>query len=221
MYEQIIFVTGIGTDVGKTVVSAVLARALEADYWKPVQAGFDQGTDSQWVAGLLGEKRGTLHPEVYRLALPASPHIAARQEGIRLSVQEIVGAFRRLRPGSSRLVVEGAGGLLVPLNDREFVADLAAALATRVVLVSRHYLGSINHSLLTAAVCRQKSLPVGGWIFNDQAAGLEDYQEDIVSWSGYPKLGAVPRLDQIDSETVARIASLLQPGLASLIHESC
>lgn len=221
MYEQIIFVTGIGTDVGKTVVSAVLARALEADYWKPVQAGFDQGTDSQWVAGLLGEKRGTLHPEVYRLALPASPHIAARQEGIRLSVQEIVGVFRRLRPGSSRLVVEGAGGLLVPLNDREFVADLAAALATRVVLVSRHYLGSINHSLLTAAVCRQKSLPVGGWIFNDQAAGLEDYQEDIVSWSGYPKLGAVPRLDQIDSETVARIASLLQPGLASLIHESC
>src|SRR5690349_3739626 len=132
-----IFVTGIGTGVGKTCISAIVARALEADYWKPIQAGFDEGTDSEWVAGMLSGTQSVIHPEVYKLAMPASPHIAAREEGKRINIEEIT---KRIPANNRTLLVEGAGGLLVPLNESEFVADLIKALDAKVILVSRNYL---------------------------------------------------------------------------------
>ena len=197
-----IFVTGIGTGVGKTFISALLAKALEADYWKPVQAGYKDGTDSEYVQKTLTGTSSVVHPEVYKLKMPASPHIAAREEGVTISIQKIC---EQIPPISRNLIIEGAGGLLVPLNESEFVADLVKALRAKVILVSRNYLGSINHSLLTARVCREMNLPVIGWIFNDQYL---HYEEEIVRWSNYPLIASVPYMKTgngifIDTQTAA------------------
>ena len=202
-----LFITGIGTGVGKTVISAIVTEAIGGWYWKPVQAGFDEGTDAQWVRERSSQP-GRVLPEAYMLRLPASPHIAARREGIRIGVDQLVARLPKERP----LVVEGAGGLLVPLNDMEFMADLALALDATVILVSRNYLGSINHSLLTAEVCRVRGLRVAGWIFNDQ---YMDYEEEIVRWSGYPRLGSVPFREGPDADFVAEQAALIRPALST------
>jgi dethiobiotin synthetase len=185
---QKIFVTGIGTGIGKTFISAMLAKALEADYWKPVQAGYKEGTDSEYVQKTLSGTGSVIHPEVYKLKLPASPHIAAREEGVTISIEKIC---QQIPSINRNLIIEGAGGLLVPLNETAFVADLIKALDAKVILISRNYLGSINHSLLTARVCREMNLPVLGWIFNDQYL---DYEEEIVRWSNFPKIASVPFL---------------------------
>lgn len=203
-----IFITGIGTGVGKTLVSAIVTEAVGGWYWKPVQAGFDEGTDAEWVGERLS-RTGRVLPEAYKLRLPASPHIAAREEGITIPITALAAKLPVERP----LVVEGAGGLLVPLNDGEFMADLALALDATVILVSRNYLGSINHSLLTAEVCRMRGLRVGGWIFNDQ---YMNYEEEIVGWTGYPRLGSVPYREAPDREFVKTQAGLLLPNLMYL-----
>ena len=206
-----IFVTGIGTGVGKTFISAILARALEADYWKPIQAGFDEGTDSEWVAGMLTGTQSVVHPEVYKLAMPASPHIAAREEGIRINIDEIT---KRIPANNRTLIVEGAGGLLVPLNESEFVADLIKALDAKVILVSRNYLGSINHSLLTARVCREMQIPVIGWIFNDQYL---NYEEEIVKWSNFPRIASVPYSDNINGTFINSQAAAISKHLKAFL----
>jgi dethiobiotin synthetase len=181
-----IFITGIGTGVGKTLVAAIVAKSLEADYWKPIQAGFETGTDSDWVKERLAGTSSIIYPEVYKLSMPASPHIAARKDGVVISVKKICESI----PINNRnLIIEGAGGLMVPLNDTEFVADLILALNAKVLLVSRNYLGSINHSLLTARVCSQMKIPVIGWIFNDQYL---NYEEEIINWSNLPKIASIP-----------------------------
>ena len=216
---QPIFITGIGTGVGKTLVAAIVTEALGAYYWKPVQAGFADGTDSEWVAerisplgpGHAGDNAGTrVIPEVYKLKLPASPHISAREEGLVISLDKIAEVLPAGRP----LVIEGAGGLLVPLNDREFVLDLVKRLDATVILVSRNYLGSINHSLLTAEVCRNHGLRVAGWIFNDQYL---HYEQEIVSWSGISPIGSVPHGDLPDAEFVRRQAGLIGPALRKVL----
>jgi dethiobiotin synthetase len=194
---QPIFITGIGTGVGKTLVAAIVAEALGANYWKPVQAGYAEGTDSEWVGRMIG---GRVYPEVYRLALAASPHIAAREEGVQIDLDLIAAkmpvkaspddASRPVENGLRPLVIEGAGGLLVPLNQNEFVVDLVKKLDATVVVVSRNYLGSINHSLLTASVCKAYGLRVAGWIFNDQYL---DYEREIINWTRIPAIAAIPR----------------------------
>jgi dethiobiotin synthetase len=207
-----IFITGIGTGVGKTLVSAIVAEALGAYYWKPVQAGFDEGTDAEWVAARLskGAGRSRVLPELYTLRMPASPHIAARAEGIRISLDRIAAGLPVKRP----LVVEGAGGLLVPLNDLDFMVDLALRLDATVILVSRNYLGSINHSLLTAEACKVRGVRVAGWIFNDQYG---DYEAEIAHWSGLPALGSVPFRESPDAEFVREQASLLRRRLLEVV----
>ena len=199
-----VFITGIGTGVGKTLVSAIVAEALGAYYWKPVQAGFDEGTDAEWVGARIGA--GRVLPELYKLRMPASPHIAAREEGVVISVDRIVEGLPSPRP----LVVEGAGGLFVPLNDREFMIDLALRLDATVILVSRNYLGSINHSLLTAEACKVRGVRVAGWVFNDHYG---HYENEIADWSGLPVLGSVPFRDGPDAEFVKAQALLLRQGL--------
>jgi dethiobiotin synthetase len=206
-----IFVTGIGTGVGKTFISAIVARALEADYWKPIQAGFDEGTDSEWVAGMLAGTQSVIHPEVYKLAMPASPHIAAREEGKRINIDEIT---KKIPAISRTLLIEGAGGLLVPLNESEFVADLIKALDAKVILVSRNYLGSINHSLLTARVCREMQIPVIGWIFNDQYL---NYEEEIVKWSNFPRIASVPYSDNINGTFINSQAAAISKHLKAFL----
>jgi dethiobiotin synthetase len=199
--QKPVFITGIGTGTGKTFVSAVLAQALQADYWKPVQAGVADGTDSNFVRSLVSNTRTIIHPEVYQLKLPASPHIAAREEGVRIDLDLICGQVPE--SNDQLLLIEGAGGLLVPLNEEEFIIDLAAQLGARVILVSRNYLGSINHSLLTAQVCRQWNIDVIGWVFNDQ---FMHYEEEIVQWSGYPKIASLPFVENLTWESIAAIA---------------
>lgn len=204
-----IFITGTGTDVGKTLIAAIITEALHADYWKPVQAGFENGTDAQWVKEHLTNSVSVVHDELYRLHTPASPHIAARKDGVIIDLTTIIQqsvSLQALAEGRP-FIMEGAGGLLVPLNNDLMVADLIAALQAKVVLVSRNYLGSINHSLLTAAYCRSKGLDVAGWIFNDDYLSYED---EIVQWSGYPSLGSVPGLDDISKTTIHTEAVRLQ-----------
>lgn len=206
-----IFVTGIGTGVGKTFISAILAKALDADYWKPVQAGYAEGTDSEWVAKWLAETGSVVHPEVYRLAKPASPHIAAREEGITIDLQNIC---KKIPVNNRTLLIEGAGGLLVPLNNSKFVADLIKELDAKVILVSRNYLGSINHSLLTARVCRDMQLPVIGWIFNDQYL---DYEEEIVQWSNFPRIASIPYSDNLNGTFINSQAAIIRKQLKALL----
>ncbi len=215
-FQQPIFITGIGTGVGKTLVSAIVAEALGAYYWKPVQAGFEEGTDAEWVAARIGGKgpgEGRVIPEAYRLRLPASPHIAAREEGVVISLDGLAAQLPAVRP----LVVEGAGGLYVPLNDTAFMADLILRLDATVILVSRNYLGSINHSLLTAEACRIRGIRVAGWVFNDQYG---HYEEEIVRWSVLPALGSVPFREAPDAEFVReqaqRMRARLLEGLAAV-----
>ncbi|HSB94060.1 MAG TPA: dethiobiotin synthase [Flavitalea sp.] len=200
------FVTGIGTGIGKTIVSAMLAEVLGADYWKPVQAG-NIDTDSDFVRKVISNKHSVVHPELYSLQMPASPHIAARNEGLHIDMGYIK---ENLPKTSNTLIIEGAGGLMVPLNDSEFVSDLIAALDATVILVSRNYLGSINHSLMTAMICRQKNLAVAGWIFNDQYL---QYEDEIVAWSGYGKLASVPSLAEADPAALRSMSGKLRSQL--------
>jgi dethiobiotin synthetase len=189
----IYFITGIGTGVGKTLISAILAEALQADYWKPIQAGIDEGTDTEWVKKHITNGEARVHPEVYRLKKAASPHIAARDENITISIEKISACIPKI---TRNLIVEGAGGLMVPLNEKQFVADLIPALNAKVIIVSRNYLGSINHSLLTANTLKQKNLSVLGWVFNDHYL---DYENEIAMWTEYPRLGSVPFTSNADA----------------------
>ena len=207
----IFFITGIGTGIGKTLVSAILAEALDADYWKPVQAGLEGETDSEWVKKNIHNGHARVHPELYRLHKPASPHIAAREEGKRISIGEICNSVPQIK---HNLIVEGAGGLMVPLNDTEFIADLVQPLGAKVILVSRNYLGSINHSLLTAYLAKEKKLPVLGWVFNDQYL---NYEDEIASWTNIPGLGSIPFSANVDPEFVATQAKVLKEQLEKIL----
>jgi len=214
---QPIFITGIGTDVGKTVAAAIVAEALQAYYWKPIQAGFDKGTDALTVKDYCSDAV-TIVPEVYKLAMPASPHIAARAEHTTIDIQQIVAAYHmhtsNLPP--KPFVIEGAGGLLVPINEHAFVLDLIKALRAKVILVSRNYLGSINHSLLTAAVCKQHEIEVAGWLFNDQYL---NYEDEIVAWSGIPKIGSIATASVVDASFIQAQAKLLAAPLQLHLQE--
>lgn len=201
------FITGIGTGVGKTVISAIIAEALEADYWKPVQAGYENGTDSQWVKKMLKNNKSIVHPETYLLKFPASPHIAAGEEGVAISLKKI----RDSKPRTSHhLVIEGAGGLMAPLNEKEFVMDLIGQLDAKVIIVSKNYLGSINHSLLTAAMLKERKTDVLGWVFNDEYL---DYENDIVQWSGFPWIASVRNLKVINRSVIHAQATKMKEHL--------
>ncbi|HWB26475.1 MAG TPA: dethiobiotin synthase [Chitinophagaceae bacterium] len=206
--KQPIFITGIGTEIGKTVVSAIIVEALNAGYWKPVQAGMEAGTDHNRVKQLITNTSSAFYDEVYKLKLPASPHIAAREEHNNINLDVIVQHYQSIPP--ALLVIEGAGGIMVPLNDNDFIIDLIERLQAKVILVSRNYLGSINHSLVTAALCKQRKLDVAGWIFNDQYL---HYEEEIAAWSGYPKIASVPFTAQVNTTFVQQQAALLKESL--------
>lgn len=194
-----IFVSGIGTGVGKTIVAAILTEILEANYWKPIQAGYENGTDSDLVKSLVSNSRTVIHSETYKFETAVSPHIAASNENQRVDLNRILGEFQRLN-SERPLVIEGAGGLLVPLNEREFVIDLVKQLDAVLILVSRNYLGSINHSLMTANTCRSYGIVPGGWVFNDNYL---DYETEIAEWSGYPVLFSLPFMDFISRQTLS------------------
>jgi dethiobiotin synthetase len=206
-----IFITGTGTDVGKTLISAILTESLQADYWKPVQAGFSEGTDSLFVENMISNRQSKVYPELYKLKMPASPHLAAPAEGKEVTVKEIKD---HLPSTKNQLIIEGAGGLMVPLNQHELMLDLIKEISAKVIIVSKNELGSINHSLLTAAVLKKENADVAGWIFTEE---YQHYENEIAAWSGFPVIASVKHLSTVSKETIKEQALKLRPLLKSIL----
>ena len=197
---EVIFITGIGTEVGKTIVSAVLTEALQADYWKPVQAGNMEFSDSQTVKNLISNKKSVIHPEKYAMFLAASPHLAAKEEGIKINVTD----FEIPNTTNEVLVIEGAGGLMAPLNNKETMLDLVKHLKAKVVLVGINYLGSINHTLLSAYALQNEGIEVLGMVFNGRKH--EPSEKIIQKKTGISILGRVERLPDLSKELIQKEA---------------
>jgi dethiobiotin synthetase len=196
MQNKPLFVTGIGTDIGKTLISAVLVEKLKCDYWKPVQAGELDNSDTMKVQRLISNTASVFHPEIYRLTQPYSPHKSAVLDGIEIDEKTIIAPKTEYQ-----LLIEGAGGLMVPLNSNALVVDLIKQLNAEVILVSQNYLGSINHTLLSIEALKQRGIPVKGIIFNgEENASTEDY---ITAYTQVKHLGRVPLLTTVDKNTIA------------------
>jgi dethiobiotin synthetase len=198
------FVTAIDTDSGKTLVSAILCEALGADYWKPVQAGLPR--DSDTVQSLISNPITKIHPETYLLKTPASPHASAKIDGTQIILKDFI-----LPNSKNHLIIEGAGGCLVPLNEAEFVIDLIQYLKAPVVLVADLYLGSINHTLLTIEALLKRKIPVHGIIFN----GQENIESEriIVKHSGLKVLLRISKEKIINKNVVQNYATMLKKSL--------
>lgn len=192
-----IIVTGTDTGIGKTVFAAGLAGALGGWYWKPVQAGTEGGTDSQTAARLSGLQPERILPEAYCLATPASPHLAARIDGV-----EIEAARLALPEVEGPLVVEGAGGALVPLTSTLLYADLMARWGAPAIICARTGLGTINHSLLTVEALRSRGVPIAGIVFIGEPHA--ENERIVPLLARVPSLGRLPVLDPLNAQTLAQ-----------------
>ncbi|MBC7920688.1 MAG: dethiobiotin synthase [Ferruginibacter sp.] len=202
---MVYFVTAIHTDSGKTLVSAILTQALQADYWKPIQAGLPRDTDL--VMSLVTNTHSVFHQEAYQLQTPASPHAAARAEGMDIRLSDIL----LPKTQNDNLVMEGAGGVLVPLNGHDFVIDLAEKFDAKIILVSNHYLGSINHTLLTVHELKRRGLKVRGIVFNGPPN--PDTEAIVLQHSGYPCLLRILPEAEVSRELVNHYALELLANL--------
>ena len=195
------FVTAIDTDSGKTLVSAIMCEALQADYWKPVQAGFSRDADT--LKNLISNKKTRIHPETYLLTAPASPHASAKLDNIEIRLDQF-----KIPETSNHLIIEGAGGCLVPLNDRYFVIDLMQQLNAEIILVADLYLGSINHTLLTLEALKKRNLKIKGIIFNGESNS--ESERIIMLHSSLPCLLRVNKEKMIDQSVIKKYAQLLK-----------
>ncbi len=198
------FVTGIDTDSGKTLVSAILCEALSADYWKPVQAGSPRDADT--VRQLISNSQTRIHDERFQLSLPASPHAAAKADGIDIRLDDFT-----LPASGNRLVIEGAGGCLVPLNDKDFMIDLITRLRADVIVVADLYLGSINHTLLTMEALKARRVSVRGLVFNGEQN--DESERIILRHTQLPCLLRIAREPVINQDVVSRYAEILNRNL--------
>lgn len=204
-----LFITGIGTDVGKTIASAIITQALEADYWKPVQAGELDFADKDKVQSLISNSRTKIHDNSYALQTPASPHLAAAIDGISIDIKKIAEPKTK-----NHLVIEGAGGIFVPLNQTETVMDLIQP-DYKVIIVSRHYLGSINHTLLTIEALKNRNLNIGGIIFSgDENPATEAI---ILSKTGVTFLGRIDNEPYFDQNVISYYAEKFKENLQRLV----
>ncbi len=202
------FITGIGTDVGKTVVSAIVVEALHADYWKPIQAGELHHTDRHSVEELISNSRTVLHRHSYALKTPMSPHAAADIDGVKI----VLGNIKEPKTDNN-LVIEGAGGLLVPINETQTILDLIKE-DYKVIVVSRHYLGSINHTLLTLDHLKSKGIKVAGIVFNGKEHPTTE--EIILKMAKVHKIGRIDEELELNKEVVSEYAKLFKSKLESL-----
>jgi dethiobiotin synthetase len=187
---QNLVVTGTGTDIGKTVFAAALTAALDGSYWKPVQAGLQEPTDSMTVAALTGLGPDRVLPEAWRLATPASPHYAARLDGVHIDDRAL-----NPPPCERPLVIEGAGGVLVPVNPTTVYADVFARWGLPVVVCATTSLGTINHTLLTLEALRTRDIPVLGVAFIGDA--MDSSETAIADLGRVRRLGRLPWLDPL------------------------
>ena len=190
---EAVFVTGTDTGIGKTVVSAALALKWKAAYWKPVQSGLLPQTDSEWVSQVTGLE---VLPEAYRLKAPLSPHASAKAEGITISMEKFV------LPKNRPLVVEGAGGVLVPLNENALMIDLMKHLSLPVLVVARSTLGTINHTLMTLSILRERQVPIMGVVMNGP---LNPSNKEAIEYYGRVKIWEAEPLDKLDRDSLLRL----------------
>lgn len=200
------FITGIDTNVGKTVVSAVLAEALQADYWKPVQCGISDGTDVNEVRKLISNSKTKLHPEAYAFVAPVSPHLAAAIESKKIDVKSIV-----LPSTPNHLIIEGAGGIMVPLSKDNYVIHLAREFDAEVILVVRNYIGCINHSLLSIDYLLRNKYKIKGMILNGNFDPL--VEQAITTYSDIPVLAKFPEEGMVDKVKVKQLAFTVKQEL--------
>lgn len=199
-------IVGIHTGIGKSVCSAVICQALGYDYWKPVQAGDLAHSDSIFIKAIVSNRICRIRPEAYRLHNPISPHHAASLDGIEIDKSAFV-----LPAYSNNIVVETAGGILTPLAKNFLNIDLVAQLGLPVVLVSGNYLGSINHSLLTADALSKRNIRVIGIVFNGTENKIS--QNFILEYTKLPLLFSIPLFEQMDAATMAHFAGTISQNI--------
>jgi len=200
-----IAIAGIHTGIGKTIASAVIAQALEADYWKPVQAGLEE-RDAALLKTLLTNGEQRVHPEALLLTQPLSPHAAAKIDGITVDHTTFVWPVT-----NKTLIVETAGGILSPMSDTVTMADFMQHYKLPAILVSQNYLGSINHTLLSIEVLKSRKIPIIGIVMSgDTNESSEAY---IETYSGVPIIARIPFLKNIDAVSVKEIAGNIKDGL--------
>jgi dethiobiotin synthetase len=198
-----LFVTGIGTSVGKTIVSAILTQQLKADYWKPVQAGGLSCSDRDTVSSLVSNQHTVFHPEAYRFQLAASPHQAAQFENVKIKLTDFTLPFTE-KP----LVIEGAGGLMVPLSNQFRMIELIQHFQAAAILVIRNYLGCINHTLLSMEALSSRNIPLQAIIINGE---MDDATEDILH-SYFPAetvVAKVPEFITLNKQSIQGCPTLL------------
>ena len=196
-----LFISGIGTEIGKTIASAVLVEKLQADYWKPVQSGELENSDSMLVERLISNRKTIIHPEAYRLTQPFSPHKSAALDGITIDLDNI-----HLPKTDNQLIIEGAGGLMVPLNEKDLIVDLIKKFDAEVILVSKNYLGSINHTLLSVELLKKRSIPIRKLIFCGESNPSSE--DAIYSQTGLDIL-RIPFFNVLNKEKIAEFANQL------------
>ncbi len=203
-----LFITGIGTDVGKTIASAIITESLQADYWKPIQAGDLNQSDSHKISNYISNTKTIIHPNSYALNTPASPHYAASLDNVVIDIKKIIEPKTK-----NHLVIEGAGGILVPLNDKDTIADLIQP-DYKVIVVSRHYLGSINHTLMTIEALNNRKIAVAGILFNgDENPATESI---ILSKTRIKNLGRIGNEPYFDKNVIAEYADAFRVVLEKL-----
>jgi dethiobiotin synthetase len=196
-----IFITGIGTEIGKTIVSAVLVEKLQADYWKPVQSGELDTSDTMIVKKLVSNKKSVFHQEAYRLTQPFSPHLSAALDGIEIDLDKI-----NLPQTENQLIIEGAGGLMVPLNEKVLVIDLIEKLDAEVILVSKNYLGSINHTLLSVEILKNRNIPIKRLIF---CGATNKSSEDVIYKQTGIEIVRIPFFNTINKISIREFTEIL------------
>jgi len=205
-------IAGIHTEIGKTVTSAVLAQALGYDYWKPVQAGDLDNSDSIFVKNNVSDPKCQVHEEAFRLSIPASPHWAAQEDGVEISPDKIM-----LPETSNHLIVETAGGLMSPLAKGFLNIDMIKHLALPVILVSNNYLGSINHTLLSADALKKAQIPVLGLVFCGEE--VPSSREFILEHTRLPLLLSIPKFEKVDKNIIGDFAATIAAHLKKELHE--
>lgn len=192
-------IAGIGTEIGKTFISSIITEALQADYWKPIQSGALDFTDTDTVKNLISNSKTVFHPEAYRLNQPMSPHAAAAIDGVKIELSKF-----ELPRTDNHLIIELAGGIMVPLNDQETNLDLIKKLNIPVILISKNYLGSINHTLLSVEILKLNNIPIKGIIFNgEQNKSSEDF---ILDYTKLAHLGRTHFEEVINKNVVKMYA---------------
>jgi len=197
------FITGIGTNVGKTIVSAILTESLQADYWKPIQSGTNEGKDSDTIRDLISNSKTIIHPESYLLKQPLSPHFAAKIDGVEIEMKEI-----RLPITDNNIIIEGAGGIFVPINETQFVIDIAKKIDCEIILVVSNYLGCINHALLSLNYLISNQYKIKAIVFNgtfeiEIKSAITNLYKDL-------QLIEIPTLEHVTKENIKSVAETIQ-----------